>query len=180
MDFYIIFLDCDCQTLNVVVYNDVLTYQSKYEGIYQRIVDVNGRTAWNSSNTKGIWWAPSSDDWNFGPMENLGETYGGIRTTGAGNLSCLYNLQGPGDQWVYYNSAWMLAIVGDVSIQCLSGIPIKSFLRLMSGSFHIQSVLIGVKYRNCCLDDYLLFAIWTGQIQSKLIYTLVTDGLAIL
>ena len=153
MDFYIIFLDCDCQTLNVVVYNDVLTYQSKYEGIYQRIEDVNGRTAWNSSNTKGIWWAPSSDDWNFGPMENLGETYGGIRTTGAGNLSCLYNLQGPGDQWVYYNggtSAWTLANVGDVSIQCLSGIPIKSFLRLISGSFHIQSVLIGVRYRNCC------------------------------
>ena len=128
MDFYIIFLDCDCQTLNVVVYNDVLTYQSKYEGIYQRIEDVNGRTAWNSSNTKGIWWAPSSDDWNFGPMENLGETYGGIRTTGAGNLSCLYNLQGPGDQWVYYNggtSAWTLANVGDVSIQCLSGIIYK-------------------------------------------------------
>ena len=36
-------------------------------------------------------------------MEYLGETYAGIITTGAGNLSCLYNLQGPGDQWVYYN-----------------------------------------------------------------------------
>ena len=168
MDSYIIFLDCDCQTLNVVVYNDVLTYQSKHKGIYQRIVDVNGQTAWNSSNY-AIWWVPSSDDWMFGPKEKLGKNYGGIMTTGAGNLSCLYNFQGPGDQWVYYNggtSAWTLANVGDVSIQCLSGISIKSFLRLMSGSFHIQSVLIGVKYRNCCLDDYLLFAIWTGQTQS--------------
>ena len=103
----------------------MLTYQAGYKGIYQKILDVNGRTGWNSSNIKGIWWVPTSDDWFFGPMENLGENYAGIITTGAGNLSCLYNLQGPGDQWVYYNggtSAWTLANVGDVSIQCLSGI----------------------------------------------------------
>ena len=50
----------------------------------------------------------------------------------------------------------------------------------MSGSSHIQSVLIGVEYRNCCptLDVYLLFAISMGQIQSKLIYKFVTYGLA--
>ena len=37
--------------------------------------------------------------------------------------------------------------------------------RLMSGSAHISSVLIGVEYRNCCrtLDVYLLFAIRMGQ-----------------
>ena len=41
----------------------------------------------------------------------------------------------------------------------------------MSGSSHIQSVLIGVEYRNCCptLDVYLLFAILLGQTQSKLL-----------
>ena len=51
---------------------------------------------------------------------------------------------------------------------------------LMSGSSHIRFVLIGVEYRNCCrtLDVYLLFAIWMGQIQSKLIYIFVTYGLA--
>ena len=40
---------------------------------------------------------------------------------------------------------------------------------LMRGSSHIRSVLIGVKYRNCCqtLDVYLLTAISIGQIQSK-------------
>ena len=52
----------------------------------------------------------------------------------------------------------------------------------MSGSSHTQSVLIGVEYRNCrpTLDVYLLFAIWMGQIQSKLIYVFVTYGLVIL
>ena len=52
--------------------------------------------------------------------------------------------------------------------------------KFMSGSSHIQSVLIGVKYRNCCrtLDVYLLLAIWMGQIQSNLIYIFVTYGLA--
>ena len=50
----------------------------------------------------------------------------------------------------------------------------------MSGSSHIKSVLIGVKYRNCrgTLDFYLPFAIWMVQSQSKLIYIFVTYGLA--
>ena len=49
----------------------------------------------------------------------------------------------------------------------------------MSGSFHIQSVVIGVEYRNYrrTLDVYLLFPIWMGQIQLKLIYIFVTYGL---
>ena len=52
-------------------------------------------------------------------------------------------------------------------------IPEKIF---MCGSSHIQSVLIGVEYQNCCrnLDVYLLVAISMGQIQSKQIYKLVT------
>ena len=50
----------------------------------------------------------------------------------------------------------------------------------MSGSSHIQSVLVGIEYRNCrrTLDVYLPFAIWMGQIQSKLISMFVTFGLA--
>ena len=53
--------------------------------------------------------------------------------------------------------------------------------KLMSRSslIGIQRVLIGVKYRNncCTLDVYLLFAIWMGQIQIKLIYIFLTYGL---
>ena len=50
----------------------------------------------------------------------------------------------------------------------------------MSGASHIRSVQIVVEYQNCrrYLDVYLLFAIWMGQIQSKLIYIFVTYGLA--
>ena len=49
----------------------------------------------------------------------------------------------------------------------------------MSGSSHIQSVVIGVEYRNSgwTLDVYSLFTIWMGKIQSKLIYMFVTYGL---
>ena len=41
-------------------------------------------------------------------------------------------------------------------------------------------VLIGVEYQNCCrtFNVYLLFAIWMGQTQSKLIYMVVIYGLA--
>ena len=50
----------------------------------------------------------------------------------------------------------------------------------MSGSSHIQSVLIGVQYQNCrpTFDVYLLFANLLGQIKSKLNYRLVTYKLA--
>ena len=46
----------------------------------------------------------------------------------------------------------------------------------MSGSSHIQSALIGVKYRSCTqtLNVYLLVAILIEQIQSKPISKLVT------
>ena len=47
----------------------------------------------------------------------------------------------------------------------------------MSCSSHIRSVLIGVEYQNYrrTLDVYLLFAIWMGQIQLKLIDIFVTE-----
>ena len=50
----------------------------------------------------------------------------------------------------------------------------------MCGSCHIQSVLIGIKYRNYrrTLGVYLLFAILLGQIKSKLNYRLLTYKLA--
>ena len=52
--------------------------------------------------------------------------------------------------------------------------------RLMSHSYHIQSVLIGIEYRNCrqTLDVYLLFAALHGQVKSKVNYRLVTYKLA--
>ena len=48
----------------------------------------------------------------------------------------------------------------------------------MHGSSHIQSE-IGVEYGHCCqtLDVYLRFAIWIGQIQSKLLNGLVINRL---
>ena len=54
--------------------------------------------------------------------------------------------------------------------------PEKAKLQLMSGSSHIWSVLIAIKYWNYpwTLDVYLLFAILLGQIESKLDYRLKT------
>ena len=49
----------------------------------------------------------------------------------------------------------------------------KEFLLLLSNSSHIQSVPIGIEYRNLgrTLEVYLLFPIWMWQIQVKLIVT---------
>ena len=49
----------------------------------------------------------------------------------------------------------------------------------MRGLSHIRTVLIGEEYRNFrrTLNVYLRFGIWIGQIQSKLLNRLVTNGL---
>ena len=56
---------------------------------------------------------------------------------------------------------------------CCKGLDIW---KIMCGSSHIKSVLIGVEYVNCCwtLEVYLQFAIWIGLIQSKLLIQLVS------
>ena len=52
----------------------------------------------------------------------------------------------------------------------------EMFFELENVLCYIPNVLTGAKYWNCCqtLDVYWLFAIWMGQIQSKLIYIFVT------
>ena len=68
-------------------------------------------------------------------------------------------------------------------LKLLSNYSAKSIvIALMYGSCHIQNVLISVEYWNCpqTLNVYLHFAIWMGQIQSKLIYIFVTYELACL
>ena len=117
--FFTVFSDCDCQTVNVISN----TYPN-IQGIYQKMAwDVNGRTSWNSSNGKAVWFHQTYLGWRcfFGPMENLGGSSANL-VSHFGINSCLYNI--PGNLWMYYDSgasAWTYVNVGDVIIQCLSG-----------------------------------------------------------
>ena len=127
-NFFIIFSDCDCQTVNV-------TSNKGVEGIYQKLGDVNGKTSWNSSAGVAVWFSPTYEGWFFGPMEYIGQNMAYIISFGTGNHSCFYNI--PGDQWLYYDygsSAWAYVNVGDVSIECLSG---KSNRLIFCQSLHI-------------------------------------------
>ena len=67
-------------------------------------------------------------------------------------------------KWTHFNWQFMINYLKTQIIIC------------MSSSSHIWSVLIGIEYWNChqIFVVYLLFTIWMEQIQSKLIYILVT------
>ena len=60
--------------------------------------------------------------------------------------------------------SWSKANHDQEKLSSLAEMAQKS--KIMSGSSHIRSVLIGIKYRNCrwTLDVYLHFAILLGQI----------------
>ena len=56
--------------------------------------------------------------------------------------------------------------------------PGSTIFELMRGSSHIQSVLICIEHGNCRRTlDVGRFTIWIGQIQSKLLNGLLTNGL---
>ena len=93
-----------------------------YEGTYQKLGYVNGRTSWNSSSGCAVWHSQNNPYWLFGSMDVLGQDMGLLFAFIDGSSSCFYNISG--DQWQYYNhgaSAWTFVDVGDVSMQCLSG-----------------------------------------------------------
>ena len=92
-----------------------------YEGTYQKLGYVNGRTSWNSSTGYAVWYSQNNPYWLFGSMDVLGQDMGLLFAL-SGNDTCFYNISG--DQWQYYNygaSAWTYVNDGDVSMQCLSG-----------------------------------------------------------
>ena len=88
--------------------------------------------------------------------------------------------------WIEWNW-WKLLVKGQILAKFVQeeAATTKFDLNLnldqcLCGSCHVQNVLIDVEYRNCrrTLDVYLLFAVWMGPIQSKLIHIFVTYGLA--
>ena len=64
-----------------------------------------------------------------------------------------------------------LRMSNQVSKKKLEYLVLFTYLRIVSCSSHIRSILIGDEYRNYCrtLDVYLLFTAWIWQILLKLI-----------
>ena len=73
-----------------------------------------------------------------------------------------------------------LRMSNQVSKKKLEYLVLSTYLRIVSCSSHIRSILIGDEYRNCSrtLDVYLFFAILLGQIKSKIYYRLLNHKLA--
>ena len=68
---------------------------------------------------------------------------------------------------------WSALFIAEKLISLFTSSKTMRYVKtLISGSSHIRSILIGVEYQNCrqTFVVYLRFAIWMGQIQSKLIY----------
>ena len=88
--------------LSVTLKNDVLKYESNFQGTYEISDMVNGKPSWIfHENKRAIWYHPEQEHWNIGSLKNLGKTNASLYSIGNGDLDP-HNV--PSSKWKYYNS----------------------------------------------------------------------------
>jgi hypothetical protein len=88
--------------LNVTLKNDVLKYESNFQGTYEISDMVNGKPSWIfHENKRAIWYHPEQEQWNFGALKNLGKPDASFHSIVNGDFDP-HNV--PSSKWKYYNS----------------------------------------------------------------------------
>ena len=108
----------DCQKLQVILKNDVLSKQGHYQGTYQINKIVNGRLSWNSAS-KAIWYCPADNSWCIGPLNLIGSNRCVITSWDGEGDKTPYQV--PNEKWEYSDNGWKNVPSGDVVINCVQG-----------------------------------------------------------
>ena len=108
----------DCQKLQVILKNDVLSKQGRYQGTYQINKIVNGRLSWKSA-FNAIWYLPASYCWAFGSLDKIGGNLCGIISWSGEGVKTPDQV--PNEKWIYLDDEWKSVPSGDVVINCVQG-----------------------------------------------------------
>jgi len=69
-----------CQYLRVILKNNTLASQSSKQGTYNISKTINDKPSW-TSESHAIWFIPQWNQWAIGPIDSLGTTRRGIRSS---------------------------------------------------------------------------------------------------
>ena len=69
-----------CQSLRVILKNNVLALHKLKPGTYNLSSTINGKPSW-TSESQAIWFIPQWNQWAIGPIGNLGTTFRGMRSS---------------------------------------------------------------------------------------------------
>ena len=88
--------------LSVTLKNDVLKYESNFQGTYEISDMVNGKPSWIfHENQRAIWYHPEQEHWKIGALKNLGKPSSSLHSIVNGDFDP-HNI--PSNKWNYYNS----------------------------------------------------------------------------
>ena len=69
-----------CQSLRVILKNNVLALHKLKQGTYDLSSLINGKLSW-TSESQAIWFIPQWNQWAIGSIDSLGTNTSGIRST---------------------------------------------------------------------------------------------------
>ena len=110
----------DCQKLQVILKNDVLSKQGSHQGTYQINKIVNGRLSWKSV-TNAIWYCPADNSWSIGSLDLIGSIHCGIALWAGEGVKTPDQV--PDETWKYFadGGCFHPGLSGDVVINSVQG-----------------------------------------------------------
>ena len=140
-----------CQSVEVVLRNEVLCKQGDLQGKYQLGEIVNGKQSWKTA-TQAIWFYPEYEDWAIGSLDEIGTNLRGISSAAEENKD-LFDVAN--DDWMYWDGDWKSINSGDIDIICKDNVQ---GVQVQSGPFISSIVFIPLVVRGC----YIHFIIQKG------------------
>ena len=118
--FFIFFFIAPCQTIRVILKNEVLLNQGTRQGIYERSTDINERPSWiHTTKSEAIWYMSKWKKWAIGSLSDIGTDTRGISGLNKDAPSLPYETI----SWEYWtgSSFEKESAFGDTSVQCVVG-----------------------------------------------------------